>query len=80
MATVILTTPPTVSAFYVGSDLTLTCTATLPPTVDTEVTGVVAWDTPHGTLQESTERITLSTLQTRNHTYQFTFYISPLSQ
>ena len=79
MAIVTLTTPPTVSAFHAGSDLTLTCTATLPPTVDTEVTGVVTWDTPNGTLQESTERMILSTLQAGSHTHQYTLHISPLS-
>jgi hypothetical protein len=80
MATVTLTTPPTASVFRAGSDLILTCTATLPPTVDTEVTGVVTWDTPHGTLTESTGRLTLSALQTGSHTHQFTLHISPLSQ
>ena len=79
MATVILATPILSSTFHVGSNLTLVCSAMLPETVDTEVTGVVAWDTPNGVINESTERISLTTVQTGNHTHQFILQISSLS-
>lgn len=73
-------TPSAMSPFHAGSAVTLTCKATLPHNVDTEVMGVVTWDTPHGTLNESTEIVTLSSDHLDNHTHQFYLHISSLSQ
>ena len=80
MATVMLTTPHDTSSLESGSSATLTCTATLPGYVDTEVKAVVAWDTPGGIVQESTEKYALSALHIGSHVYQFTLHISSLSE
>lgn len=77
MATVELTTPPKVTPRLA---LTLTCTATLPDSVDTEVKGVVTWDTPSGIVETHTERYTLYETPTdESHTHQFSLYISSFS-
>jgi hypothetical protein len=77
MATVELAPPPEVSP---GSALTLTCVAILPDSVDTEVTGVVSWETPGGKVHQHTQRITLFMDHTSgSHTHQFSLFVSSFS-
>jgi hypothetical protein len=77
MAKVELAPPPEV---FPGSALTLTCVAILPDSVDTEVTGVVSWETPGGKVDQHTQRITLFVDHTPgSHTHQFSLFISSFS-
>lgn len=72
MATMELVAPLEV---FFGSNLTLTCNATLPSSVDTEVTGAVTWVTPSGTINKLTERYTTFSNHIGSHTYQFILHI-----